>query len=172
MRGLRFGRFGLKHIPWEGGKMFSINGVAASGRAASRSRRARQVISFACESLEIRRLLTSQLYLDFGDFFPGGGLQMNVQTLRSGFGSSGLQGPDLRQGDTASTTTVDETITDTTAITFAPTAPLVTFDYDQNTFVNNADYTSLRANVLALVQRYYAPFDVNVQIAPALDNSS
>src|SRR5258705_6796658 len=38
--------------------MFSITGVAASGRAASRSRRARQVISIACESLEIRQLLS------------------------------------------------------------------------------------------------------------------
>src|SRR4051812_42565026 len=123
--------------------MFSITGVAASGRAASKSRRPRQVISFACESLEIRRLLTSQLYLDFGDNFPGGGLQMNVQTLRDTFGSNGLQGPDLRQGDTASTTTVNETITDATNITFAPTAPLVTFDYDQSGAVDGADYTSL-----------------------------
>src|SRR5438874_2600645 len=41
--------------------MLSITGVAASGRAASRSRRARAVISFACESMEIRQYLSFNL---------------------------------------------------------------------------------------------------------------
>src|SRR6185436_9983063 len=124
------------------------------------------------ELLERRRLLTSTVYLDFGDNFPAGGLQMSALTLRTTFGASGLQGPDVRQADNASTPMVNEAIVDATNLNFAPTSPLVTFDYDNNSTVNNADYTTLRANVLSLVQRYYAPFDANVVIAPALDNSS
>src|SRR5262245_27955542 len=78
------------------------------------------------ERLERRRLLTSNVYLDFGDNFPAGGLQMTALTLRNTFGSSGLQGPDLRQPDVASTP-VNEAITDATNLNFAPTSPLVTF---------------------------------------------
>src|SRR5438477_35711 len=82
-----------------------------------------------------------------------------------GYAPQGLQGPDLRQADNAMTP-VNEQITDATNLTFLPTAPLVTFDYNQDSVVNGADYTALRSAVLSLVQRYYAPFDVNVQIAP------
>lgn len=126
------------------------------------------------ELLEDRTLLTANLFLDFGDVFPTGGLVMTVQQLRNNFGATpaGLQGPDLRQADNPATMPLNEAITDATNLVFNPTAPLVTFDYNNDGLPNNTDYTGLRANVLTLVQRYYAPFDVNVQIAPAVDNSS
>src|SRR5262245_38621211 len=125
------------------------------------------------ECLEDRVVPTSNLFLDFGDNLPAGGLVMTVQQLRNNFGDSpaGMQGPDLRQADVAGTS-VNEANIDGTVIVYNPTAPLVTFDYNGDTFTNNTDYTDLRAAVLSLVQRYYAPFDVNVQIAPAVDNSS
>src|SRR5262245_1433699 len=125
------------------------------------------------ECLEDRVVPTSTLFLDFGDNLPAGGLVMSVLQLRNNFGAmpAGLQGPDLRQADLAGTP-LNEQILDGTMIVFNPTAPLVTFDYNGDTFTNNTDYTDLRAATLSLAQRYYAPFDVNVQIAPAVDNSS
>ena len=46
------------------------------------------------DPLEERTLLTSNVFLDFGDNFPAGGLVMTVQQLRNGFGAApaGLQG--------------------------------------------------------------------------------
>jgi hypothetical protein len=113
--------------------------------------------------LECRALPSSTLYLDFGDNFPAGGLDTTVGQLRSDFSAGGMQGPDLRSGTT---------YVDTTALRFFPASQRVTFDYNGSGTVTSADWTDLRANVLSLVQRYYAPFDVNVVLAPALDNSS
>ncbi|MEA2709542.1 MAG: hypothetical protein QOF78_2143 [Phycisphaerales bacterium] len=137
---------------------------------SKRSRRAltRSIRGYACEPLEMRTMLTSVLYLDFGDNFPTGGLTINQGTLRSGFGGSGLQGPDIRQPDVGSTTTVNEAITDATNFNFTGASQFVTFDYNGDGSTNATDYTDLRTNVLTLAQRYYAPFDVNVQIAPAV----
>ena len=65
-------------------------------RSARARRRAnsRSLLQCACETLEMRTLFTSVLYLDFGDNYPAAGLTINQGTLRGGFGSSGLQGPD------------------------------------------------------------------------------
>ena len=135
---------------------------------ARRRANSRSLLQCACEPLEMRTLFTSVLYLDFGDNFPAGGLTINQGTLRGGFGSSGLQGPDVRQPDDGTTAGVNEAITDATNFNLTGVAQFVTFDYNGDSATNGTDYTDLRTNVLTLAQRYYAPFDVNVQIAPAV----
>ena len=150
-----------------------------SHRSMQPSRRARRaaaatasVLRCACEPLEMRRLFTSVLYLDFGDNLPAGGLNVTNLQMRDTFGNNGLQGPDLTQPDNAATAGVNEAITDATTFNITNTAQFVTFDYNNDGFTNNTDYTDLRAAVLTLAQQYYAPFDVNVQIAPAVNNAT
>ena len=111
----------------------------------------RQGAMLSIESLEERWVLTSNLYVDFGDLFPAGGLTMSVQQLRDTFANGGIQGPDLRFA-----------YADTDTIRFDTMAPLVNF----------TSYTQLRDNILSLMQRYYEPFDINVQLAPLLPNGS
>src|SRR5262249_47452178 len=100
------------------------------------------------EALEVRIVPTTTLFLDFGDAFPGGGRQATVRQLRDT-----LTGPDLPDPLVG--------LADTTTLTFAPLTGLVNFDYDGNGLINGQDASSLKSNVVALVQRYYAPFDVN-----------
>jgi hypothetical protein len=124
----------------------------------------------AFELLETRQLLTANLYLDFGDNFPAGGLDMTVLELRDTLGAGGIQGPDLRTLGTPA-------MTDATPLSFTGLSGLVTagptaFDYNGDAVINATDYTDLRTAVVSLVQRYYSPFDLNVVIAPALDNTS
>src|SRR5262245_10651007 len=97
------------------------------------------------EHLEDRTLLTSNLYLDFGDNLPNGGLTMTVEQLRGLFTNPtpGIQGPDLEGlGNPA--------MRPTTSLQFTGMAPLVTFDYNGVGGTNNTDYTDLRAAVVAL----------------------
>ncbi len=123
------------------------------------------------EQLEVRDLLTSVLYVDFGDNFPADGLDMTVGQLRGAIaGNVGIQGPDFREFAADNVTIVD--YADTLGLRFTGTSPLVTFDYNGVGGVTGADYTDLRSNVLSLTQRYYNNIDCNVVIAPALDNSS
>jgi hypothetical protein len=104
------------------------------------------------ETLEGRTLLTTTLYLDFGDAFPSGGLQMTVGQLRGP-----LNGPDL----------TDLGLADTDRLTFTPFSGLVNFDYNGDGAMNAADASQLRADIVSLVSRYYAPFDINVTEASA-----
>ncbi len=129
--------------------------------------------SLQLEKLEDRTLLTSNLFLDFGDNFPAGGLGTNVLQLRNTFnaGTPGIQGPDLRY---PSTSTISGTaFTDTTPLNMTGLAPLINYDYNSDANVGDVqDYLDLRDAVVSLVRSYYAPFDVAVFMAPALDNSS
>ncbi|MFO0807997.1 MAG: hypothetical protein U0746_05200 [Gemmataceae bacterium] len=117
----------------------------------------------ALETLETRNLLTSTLYLDFGDSFPTGGLSMTGLQLRNTFAAGGIQGPNL---------TGVASVTDTTTLRFTGTAGLVTFDYNGSGTADATDYTDLRAATLAITRRYYASFDVDVVVAPTLDATS
>src|SRR4051794_6812066 len=87
---------------------------SAAARGPQRSRQFRPVV----ENLEERTLLTSNVFLDFGDNFPAGGLVMTAQQLRNNFGGSpaGLQGPDVRQADNPATMAVNEAIVDGTSL--------------------------------------------------------
>ncbi|MEX0642871.1 MAG: hypothetical protein WD468_09235 [Pirellulales bacterium] len=125
--------------------------------------------TMALEHLEDRMLLTSVAYLDFGDSFPAGGLDMTVLQLRDTFANGGIQGPDFREFDT-NNNLVD--YADGLGLQFTAMAPLVTFDYNGVGGVNATDYSDLRAAVLNLAQRFYNNLDVNVVLAPILDNTS
>jgi subtilisin-like proprotein convertase family protein len=116
----------------------------------------------SAEALDQRRMLTSQIYLDFGDAFPTGGLAMTAADLSGTLGAGGLQGPDLAAAGLAPTT----------PIRFSSPSSLITFDYNQNGVTNSQDYADLKASVLSLMQRYYAGLDANVQIAPTLNSTS
>ena len=116
------------------------------------------------ERLESRRLLTANLYVDFGDSFPAAGLQMTVKQLRDTFSNGGIQGPDLRPETRADTSA---NYVDSDTLTYKPFNPLITFDYNGDGSVNAQDATDLRNNVLWLIKRYYSPLDVNVQTAAA-----
>lgn len=134
-----------------------FSGPARSGASRWATRRP----LFEC--FEPRYVLTSVLYLDFGDNFPVSSLQLTADELRETFANGGIQGPDL-VGDGDPDIAVD------TQLTFAPLSS-ITGDFNGNGDSAD-DYATLRDAVVNLVSRYYAPFDVNVQIAPALDNTS
>ncbi len=114
------------------------------------------------EYLEERVVPTRTLFIDTGDFFPTGGLNTTVLQLRDTFANGGLQGPNFNGG----------TYTDTTNLNFSSLQSVVNFDYNGDGSTNALDYTQLKANVLSVVQRIYAPFDVNVQFAPQENNTS
>jgi hypothetical protein len=95
---------------------------------------------------------TTTLFLDFGEAFGPNGVQMTVKQLRDTF-----NGPDLKSDLAAS---------DTDTLTFRPLSSVVNFDYDGDGVVNSlVDANALERDVVRLVQRYYAPFDVNVQMS-------
>lgn len=125
------------------------------------TRRSHQVRNskLVCRPLEDRWLPSSTLYLDFGDNFPTGGFEVTDGTLAGNLSSGGLSGPSLSYASSE-------------LLRFLPASTRVTFDYNQSGDVSAQDWIDLRANVLSLVQRYYEPFDVNVVLAPALDNTS
>ena len=55
---------------------------------------------------------------------------------------------------------------------FTSLQSLVNFDYNQDGLTNAQDYTDLKSAIIQLTQRYYAPFDLTVEVAPALDTTS
>src|SRR5882724_7600143 len=65
-------------------------------RNASRSLR-RAAAGAAAETLECRRLLTSTLYVDYGDSFPGGVLTTTIGALKNttNGGNPNVDGPQL-----------------------------------------------------------------------------
>jgi hypothetical protein len=88
------------------------------------------------------------LFIDFGDAFPAGGLQMTSLQLHDDIAVGGIQGPNLtglggRLGGGQ--------IADATNLRFTPLPPL-------------GPGTVLRAAVVSLVQRYYAPLNIDVQV--------
>lgn len=109
--------------------------------------------------LEDRSLPSSTLYLDFGDNFPASGFEVTDGTLGANLSAGGLSGPSLSYASS-------------TLLRFQPASTRVTFDYNGSGGVNSQDWIDLRASVFSLVQRYYEPFDVNVVLAPTLDNTS
>src|SRR5205823_3665618 len=96
---------------------------------------------------------------DFGDRFPVDGLQMTVQQLRDT-----LKGPDLSVGAIGSNL-APLRLNDT--LTFTSLSSAVTFDYTGNGIVTSGDALQLEADIVTLVSRYYAPFDVQVEEAAA-----
>lgn len=107
------------------------------------------------EVLEDRVVPTTTLFLDFGDAFPTAGLSMTVQQLRTT-----LAGPNLTEAASGSLRNSDR-------LTFQPFASQVNFDYNGDGANDARDAATLRATILTLVQRYYAPFDIDIRVAAA-----
>jgi hypothetical protein len=111
------------------------------------------------EALEDRILLTSTLFVDFGDGFVdpdglgplGPQLSMTVQQLRQTLSNGGIQGPDLRSY-----------YADTAAIAFKPLASVVNFDYNGDSVVDGGDVFDLKSDVMNLIRRSYEPFNIDV----------
>jgi hypothetical protein len=108
-------------------------------------------------------LLTSTLYVDFGDSFPAGGFNVTKNNLSTAITAGGLGGPTINLAG-------NPTLNFRGLNTYMAGAN--GFDYNGSGAVTAADYTALRADALSVVRQLYAPFDVNVQLAPALDNTS
>ncbi len=129
--------------------MAKVGQFSKSGRQKTRQKTlARRPM---VEPLEDRLLLTAKLFLDFGDAFPSGVMPMTVRELRDT-----LQGPDLNKNGG---------LADSEKLKFTSLASLVSlykFDYNQDGATNADDASQLRRDIVSLVERYYAPFDVQV----------
>src|SRR5215469_11249192 len=86
--------------------------AARQSSQASRGRRSRLEL----EHLEDRLVLTTTLYIDYGDRFPTGGLTDTVERLRTAQapGNPPVDGPDVRNA------TLMPAITDTSMFTLTP----------------------------------------------------
>jgi hypothetical protein len=153
------GRFWMK---WLSGR--SRNAL----RPVPRTRRRHRQMQM--ESLEDRRVLTSNLYIDFGDSFPIGGFDLTAQQLRDTFANGGIQGPDIVYAPIQATDNIRLGSLQSTLT--AANGAGENVDYNADGTFNSQDYTDLRASILSVVQRIYAPFDINVVAAPALANAT
>lgn len=115
------------------------------------------------ERLEDRVVPTSTVFLDFGEGFAGGQLLLTVDALERSVGDGGYSGPDLEEYDIPD----DLTLTFRSLRSLMASSPAFQVDHTGNGAYTDADYVALRDDILRLVQRQYAPFDVNVQLASA-----
>ncbi len=111
-----------------------------------------------CEPLEERRMLITTIYLDFGQLLPAGGLEVKVSDLRDSMGAK--TGPDLANEGPAGNKLVDAD-----KVKLAP----LSYDYDGKNGVTADDLVALQRQVLPIVERALAPFDIDVQLASNKD---
>ena len=112
------------------------------------------------ESLEDRRVLTTTLFLDFG-----GGIGMTSVLSSTAAAIRDIDGVGLYGYGTGPNLTVnlDNPLLPSSSLDFRP----LSYDFDLNGTINNADTTALANAVLPLVQRALEPFDIDVVIAGA-----
>ena len=110
------------------------------------------------ELLEARSLLTSMIYLDFGDSFPAGGLQTTADEF-----NNVPNGPDLGVTGPISLGSLGSTVN----ALHADGDPTTTFDFNGDGVESSADTNFLKQAVFDNVVRAYEPFDVTVAFAPA-----
>jgi Ca2+-binding RTX toxin-like protein len=103
--------------------------------------------------------LHANLYLDFGDGLPAGGLTMTARQLRDT-----ANGPDLSVNRSAN---LDDNLQFTSLASIVNPSPNTGIDYNGDGAVNAQDVTDLKIAVTTLITRYYAPFDVSIQFAAA-----
>src|SRR5262245_44320987 len=103
-------------------RLFSAAKKALTKRPATRlDRRARLGVG----SLEERALMTTTLFVDFGDAFPAAGLNMKVSEL-----ATTLHGPNLAASDNPVTKATGGLYQNEDTLTFTPLNSLVTFDFN------------------------------------------
>jgi Ca2+-binding RTX toxin-like protein len=101
------------------------------------------------------------LFIDFGLSLPASGLPLSV--------NAPLVGPSLR--DLAGPNTGPDLTSGKVTLPAAADLNLkpVSTDYDGNGVINNKDLLAFEKDVLAIVQRAYAPFDVKVVLVSSAD---
>ncbi|WP_339727713.1 hypothetical protein [uncultured Gimesia sp.] len=116
------------------------------------------------ELLEVRQMLTSTLFLDFGAGFTGSELHTTVEDYLEidGTGTGDGTGPDLDGYGFGSSFL---------GLTDDLVFKSLDYDFDGNATVNTADLTALANAVVPLIERALEPFDIDVVIASASDFS-
>ena len=114
-------------------------------KARGGRRHARRNTLLRSQLLERREVLTTTLYLDFGDRFVNNSLTV----LEDDFDNANINGPDLAGGN-------QETLT------FTSFGNAVNIDFNGDGQTNATDDTALRSAIISLVQRAYEVFDVTV----------
>ena len=143
-----------RSLPSKLRSFFSV-GQAKAARPTMRARKLR------VEGLEDRNLLTTTVFLDFGEGFGRDEtLLMTVRELRDT-----ITGPDLDSRIPGGAYNANETLQ------FESLESVIRrqqVNYDQD-FVGGtlADYQALRRDVIRLVQRHFEPFDIDVKVAAA-----
>lgn len=104
------------------------------------------MLRFCSETLESRICLTSTLYLDYGDNWPGGVLNTTVGAIDNTTNGSNpnIDGP--RLSDASGNDYADATTVAITSISV----------------LNPAGGAAIRATMTALTRRFFEPFDINV----------
>ncbi len=104
------------------------------------------------ERLEDRRLLTTTVFLDFGD-----GFQSNLLTT-IGEIRRDLVGPDIRLGTF---------LNDDEIVSIVPMRTVISeqrFDFNDDGRSDSSDYVQLRSAIVDTVRRHFEPFDINVEV--------
>ena len=110
------------------------------------------------ESLEERRVMTTTVFLDFGEAFPAGELVTTAGEIRNT-----IFGPDLR-------TKEDPKITASSGIVLTSLESVANanaIDMNGSFAYEQADFIALRDSIVAKVERHFEPFDVNVVVNAA-----
>lgn len=100
----------------------------------------------ACEQLESRVLLTSMLYLDYGDRWAGGVLNTTVGAIDStaAAGNPNIDGPRLSDAN-------GDSYGDDITVAISSLAT-----------INPGSAAAIRATMTALTSRFFEPFDITV----------
>lgn len=119
----------------------------------------------SAEVLEARKLLTTTFFLDFGTGFGADGLQTTAAAFRDVHNGTQDTGSDLI-GQVNDNFDSSETIIGTDALVLTR----LNYDFDGDGDAGDvADASKLRASVMSIVRRAFAPFDVDVRTAAATD---
>lgn len=145
------------------------------GQARKRKTRRRSIIQ-GLESLETRNMLTTTLFVDFGDSLPTGGncLAATGNTHTDCMQMTAADLSEIYWADVSDPTSAvfrsgpniigEPGITGTTNLTFTRTD----YDWDNNGTAGEVDdVEGIQSEVLSILERAYEPFDVDVQIAHA-----
>jgi Ca2+-binding RTX toxin-like protein len=119
----------------------------------------------SAEVLEARQLLTTTFFLDFGTGFGADGFQTTAAAFRDVHNGTQDTGSDL-VGQVNDGFDSSETMVGTDAVVLTR----LNYDFDGDGDAGDvADASKMRASVMSIVRRAFAPFDVDVRGAAAAD---
>ena len=124
-----------------------LSSLKTSSRASRKKNRQATFAQLNVEALEARNVLTSTLYVDFGDNF-GTGLNGTIGGLQNTVApgsNTNVNGPQMDNL--------------TTGVPFADTDPFTMTSFNQ---IYGGAAASMRASIMSLVRRFYEPLDITV----------